>query len=96
MSTIIRKLPSSWGDYQKKLKHKTKSLNLDQLLQHIQIENEARMRDMLVNKDNVHNVESSSSKSFKSKFNKFHNRKKGFLNKKKRFESKEGIKKKKR
>jgi len=49
------------------------------------------MRNMLVNKDNVHNIENSSSKPFKSKFNKFHNGKKCFSNKKKRFESKELI-----
>ncbi|XP_016450546.1 uncharacterized protein LOC107775332 [Nicotiana tabacum] len=63
VSTIIGKLPPSWKDYQMKLKHKTKSLNLDQLLQHIQIEYEARNRDLLVynGKDKVHNIENSTS-----------------------------------
>ena len=42
------------------------------------------MRDMLVNKDNMYNVENFASKPFKSKNNKFHNGQKDFSNKKKR------------
>nr|XP_009593255.1 uncharacterized protein LOC104089942 [Nicotiana tomentosiformis]XP_016437380.1 PREDICTED: uncharacterized protein LOC107763399 [Nicotiana tabacum] len=98
VSTIIGKLSPSWKDYQMKLKHKTKSLNLDQLLQHIQIEYEARNIDLLVynGKDKVHNVENStSSKSAKTKVNKFHNGNKT-CDYKKRFDSKNGISKKNR
>lgn len=64
MSTIIGKLPSSWKDYQKILKHKKKSLNLDQLLQHIQIESEARNRDApdKTERNSVHTVEGNSMK----------------------------------
>ncbi|KAL3530131.1 hypothetical protein ACH5RR_009453 [Cinchona calisaya] len=81
VSTIIGKLPPSWKDYQKVLKYKKKSLNLDQLLQHIQIENEAKIRDTLDNhgKNDIHNVEASSSKGFKSK-KKFNKKKKGSSN----------------
>ncbi|XP_075101855.1 uncharacterized protein LOC142177282 [Nicotiana tabacum] len=85
-------------DYHMKLKHKTASLNLDQLLQHIQIEYEARNRDLLVynGKDKVHNIENfTSSKSAKTKVNKFHNGNKT-SDYKKRFDSKNGISKKNR
>ncbi|KAL3506877.1 hypothetical protein ACH5RR_032259 [Cinchona calisaya] len=84
VSTIIGKLPPSWKDYQKVLKHKEKPLNLDQLLQHIQIENEAELRDGLDNhgKNDIHTVEASSSKGFKSK------KKKCSLNEKKNVDQK--------
>ncbi|KAL3532617.1 hypothetical protein ACH5RR_006138 [Cinchona calisaya] len=89
VSTIIGKLPTTWKDYQKVLKHKKKSLNLDKLLQHIQIENEAKLRDELDNhgKNDIHNVEVSSSKGFKSK-KKFNKKEKGYLNDKKNVDHK--------
>ncbi|XP_039138722.1 uncharacterized protein LOC120276045 [Dioscorea cayenensis subsp. rotundata] len=64
VTTIIGKLPSSWKDYQKILKDKKKSLNLDQLLQHIQIESEARNRDApdKTERNSVHTVEGNSMK----------------------------------
>ncbi|XP_010942835.2 uncharacterized protein [Elaeis guineensis] len=65
VSTIIGKLPPSWSDYQKYLKHKKKSLSLDDLVKHIQIESEVRKRDEVVNQGKeviVHNVEGPSSK----------------------------------
>ncbi|XP_077228609.1 uncharacterized protein LOC143861593 [Tasmannia lanceolata] len=60
VSTLIGKLPSSWKDYQKRLKHERKYLNLDKLVQHIQIENKARNREISVDqgkKDKVLNVD---------------------------------------
>ena len=71
VSTIIGKLPPSWKDYQKVLKHKKKPLNLDELVQHIQIESEARLRDSLDNQgkiEKLHNVEGPVFNSRKSVF----------------------------
>ncbi|KAL3528965.1 hypothetical protein ACH5RR_008287 [Cinchona calisaya] len=89
VSIIIGKLSPSSKNYQKVLKHKKKSQNLDQLLQHIQIENEAKLRDRLDNhgKNDIHTVEASSSKGFKSK-KKFNKKEKGSLNEKKKVDHK--------
>ena len=94
VSTIIGKLPSSWKDYQRILKHKKKPLNLDELLQHIQIESEARLRDSLDNQGKteiLHNVEGPVSNSNKQviksqngKKNSYHN-KNSYNNKKRKF-----------
>ncbi|GAV57435.1 UBN2_2 domain-containing protein, partial [Cephalotus follicularis] len=86
VSIIIGRFPSSWNDYQKVLKHKKKSLNMDQLLQHIQTESEAHKRDKIVNQEKdekVHNVEGPASISSKPK-NKFQKCKNDSSNKKKK------------
>ncbi|XP_073116162.1 uncharacterized protein [Elaeis guineensis] len=91
VSTIIGKLPPSWRDYQKILKHKNKSLSLNQLLQHIQLENEARIRDEVDNQNRdrmIRNVEGLVYSNFKF-MNKFPSRKKGSSNNRKRGKSEE-------
>ncbi|XP_073049626.1 uncharacterized protein [Primulina eburnea] len=79
VSTIIGKLPPSWKDYQKKLKHKKNSISLDELLQGIQIETESLKRDgtFSLKNDGVNQVENlpESSKRNQGKINK-----KKFLN----------------
>ncbi|GKV42595.1 hypothetical protein SLEP1_g49978 [Rubroshorea leprosula] len=65
VSTIIGKLPPSWKDYQKFLKHKKRSLKVDELMKHIQIEYEARKRDGQDKSDNVNALEGPASFSKK-------------------------------
>lgn len=86
VSIIIGKLPSSWKDYQNILKHKRKSLNLDELLQHIQIECEARNREVIDNprKEKIHNVEGPTYGDSKPKRKDFNEVKKGSFNSKRR------------
>ena len=77
------------------MKHKNKPLSLDQLLRHIHIENEARNRDILVNRkdENVHIVEKQASGGFKPKNEK--GKKNSYNNKRKKNESNGKDKKKK-
>nr|XP_029119585.1 uncharacterized protein LOC114914004 [Elaeis guineensis] len=77
VSTIIGKLPPSWSDYQKYLKHKKKSLSLDDLVKHIQIESEVRKRDEVVNQGKEWKKDSAKNKRLKAKNDKFKKKKKG-------------------
>ena len=45
VGAIVSKLPPSWKEYRSKLLHKKKDLTLEQLLQHLQIEQETRWHD---------------------------------------------------
>ncbi|MGV7988908.1 hypothetical protein PJP10_31550, partial [Mycobacterium kansasii] len=45
VGVVIAKLPSSWFDYKKKLKHDEKKYNLEGLQRHLPIEEESRNRD---------------------------------------------------
>ncbi|KAK3027895.1 hypothetical protein RJ639_040272 [Escallonia herrerae] len=42
---IVAKLPPTWKEYRNKLKHKKEDLALDQLMQHLHIEEESRNRE---------------------------------------------------
>ena len=66
MGTIIAKLPPSWNNFRKKLLHISEDLTLEQFGQHLQIEEESRVRDRTntnskVNVNNVSNIQSASS-----------------------------------
>ncbi|GKV43852.1 hypothetical protein SLEP1_g51101 [Rubroshorea leprosula] len=65
VSTIIGKLPPSWKDYKKFLKHNKRSLKGDELMKHIQIEYEAQKRDGQEKSDNVNALEGPASFSKK-------------------------------
>jgi len=43
VSSIIEKLPPSWKDYKKSLKHKKEDLTLQELAQHLRVEEESRL-----------------------------------------------------
>ncbi|XP_077225212.1 uncharacterized protein LOC143858444 [Tasmannia lanceolata] len=45
VGAIVAKLPPSWKEYHNKLKHKKEDLTLDQLMQHLHIEEETRKCD---------------------------------------------------
>ena len=45
VSAIMDKLPSTWKDYKKSLKHKKEDLSLEELGNHLRIEEEFRVRD---------------------------------------------------
>ena len=45
VGVIVSKLPPSWKEYKSKLLHKKEDLTLEQLLQHLQIEQETRYCD---------------------------------------------------
>ncbi|XP_049373006.1 uncharacterized protein LOC125837987 [Solanum verrucosum] len=45
VGAIVSKLPLSWKEYRSKLIHKKEDFSLEQLLQHLQIEQETRYRD---------------------------------------------------
>ncbi|XP_077219640.1 uncharacterized protein LOC143853795 [Tasmannia lanceolata] len=53
--SIIDKLPPSWKDFRKSLKHKKEEMTLEDLIQTLQVEEESRLRD---NKDDVINQSS--------------------------------------
>ena len=69
VATVIAKLPTTWNDYQKKLLHTSEDFSIDQLMKHIQIEEENRSRE---NKNasefgsKVNNIESNTKKSTKT------------------------------
>ena len=45
VAAIITKLPNTWNDYIKKLFHISKDLTFDQLIKHIRVEEETRIRE---------------------------------------------------
>ncbi|KAK3002398.1 hypothetical protein RJ639_021497 [Escallonia herrerae] len=45
IGAIVAKLPPTWNEYRNKLKHKKEDLALDQLMQHLHIEEETRNRE---------------------------------------------------
>ncbi|KAK3024946.1 hypothetical protein RJ639_042950 [Escallonia herrerae] len=45
VGAIVAKLPPTWKEYRNKLKHKKEDLALDQLMQHLHIEEESRNRE---------------------------------------------------
>ncbi|KAK3017500.1 hypothetical protein RJ639_006004 [Escallonia herrerae] len=45
IGAIVAKLPPTWKEYRNKLKHKKEDLALDQLMQHLHIEEETRNRE---------------------------------------------------
>ena len=65
VGAIVLKLPSSWKEYTSKLLHKKEDLTLEQLLQHLQIEQETRYHDNNILKEPImkaHVVEEKSTK----------------------------------
>ena len=61
MGEIIVKLLPSWNNFRKKLMHMSEDLTLEKFGQHLQIEEESRVRDVTntnskVNVNNVSNV----------------------------------------
>ena len=73
VSSIIEKLPCSWKDFKKILKHKKEDLILDGLAQHLQVEEESRLlkskENQLAQTSKIHMVDDGK------RFNKMkHNR----------------------
>ncbi|KAL0299950.1 UNVERIFIED_CONTAM: hypothetical protein Sangu_3147200 [Sesamum angustifolium] len=64
VGAIIAKLPLSWNNYRKKLLHSTEDFSVDQLLKHLRIEEETRIRDKM------HQVQPSSKVNYVSEKNK--------------------------
>ena len=62
VGAIIAKLPPSWKDFSKRMMHKSKDYSLDDLMKHLRIEEETRIRDKRgkVGKS-VHQVSAGSS-----------------------------------
>nr|XP_023910572.1 uncharacterized protein LOC112022229 [Quercus suber] len=62
VGAIIAKLPPSWNNFRKKLLHILEDFTLEQFRQHLQIEEESRVRDVTNtnSKVNVSNVQSGS------------------------------------
>ena len=64
---IIAKLPSSWNDFKKKLLHIIENLSLEQILKHLQIEEETQVqfKNQVYGKSNskVHYVAEKSRKN---------------------------------
>ncbi|KAK3001422.1 hypothetical protein RJ639_020711 [Escallonia herrerae] len=50
---IVTKLPPTWKEYRNKLKYKKKDLSLDQLMQHLHIEEETRNREKKPAKETI-------------------------------------------
>lgn len=84
VSTIIGKLPASWKDYRKVLKHKRGSQTLEALFQHLQIEEQAQVRDKLEeDQDRVNDPNLTSNKVHAiNPSNNFHGSKMAFKKKK--------------
>lgn len=75
VAAIIAKLPQTWNNYRKKLLHTPEDFTIDQLVKHIRIEEETRIRENKgVNEFGikVNNVESRTKKVQKN----FENKKK--------------------
>ncbi|KAF7807945.1 uncharacterized protein G2W53_040106 [Senna tora] len=64
VSSIIDKLPSSWKDFKKNLKHKKEDISLEQLGNHLRLEEEYRKQDAEKEtnvQEKVHMVEEGQS-----------------------------------
>ena len=78
VSSIIDKLPPSWREFKRTLKHKKEDISLDELANHLRIEEECRMQENEKKQQNaqeiskVHVMEAGQSKnhSHKRPFNK--------------------------
>ncbi|KAK3018111.1 hypothetical protein RJ639_003482 [Escallonia herrerae] len=53
VGAIVAKLPPTWKEYCNKLKHKKEDLSLDQLMQHLHIEEETRNREKVPAKETI-------------------------------------------
>ncbi|XP_073046157.1 uncharacterized protein [Primulina eburnea] len=65
VAAVIAKLPTTWNGYRKKLLHISENFTIDQLMKHIRIEEETRIREnkfALESGSKVNNVESSIMK----------------------------------
>ena len=52
VGAIIAKLPPSWRGYRKKILHRNEEISLEEILKHLRIEEEFRLRDMNEEKSN--------------------------------------------
>ncbi|XP_062075176.1 uncharacterized protein LOC133779203 [Humulus lupulus] len=52
VGAIIAKLPPSWRDYRKKMLHRNEEISLEEIRQHLRIEQESRSRDFNDEKSN--------------------------------------------
>ncbi|KAG6505061.1 hypothetical protein ZIOFF_037409 [Zingiber officinale] len=62
---VIAKLPTTWNDYRKKLLHTSEDFTIDQLIKHIRIEEETRIREnkfAYESSSKVNNIESKKIK----------------------------------
>ncbi|KAJ9542149.1 hypothetical protein OSB04_028655 [Centaurea solstitialis] len=66
VGAIIAKLPPSWKDFSKRMMHKSEDFSLDDLMKHLRIEEETRIRDKRGKaSSNVHHVTGSSNQKNK-------------------------------
>ncbi|KAJ9554969.1 hypothetical protein OSB04_009583 [Centaurea solstitialis] len=66
VGAIIAKLPPSWKDFSKRMMHKSEDFSLDDLMKHLRIEEETRIRDKRGKAiSNVHHVTGSSNQKNK-------------------------------
>ncbi|KAF1862606.1 hypothetical protein Lal_00014146 [Lupinus albus] len=72
VSSIIDKLHSSWKDFKRTMKHKKDDISLEQLNNHIRLEEDYRKQDDTKNQnalENVHVMEEGNSRKFFKKGN---------------------------
>ncbi|KAG6529327.1 hypothetical protein ZIOFF_011524 [Zingiber officinale] len=86
VAAVIAKLPTTWNGYRKKLLHTSEDFTIDQLIKHIRIEEETRIREnkfAYESSSKVNNIESKKTK-YSGKKRKFaETSPKTFANKKK-------------
>ncbi len=92
VSAIIEKLPPSWKDYKKELKHKKEDLSLEELETHLRIEQESRILDGKEEQENsvskVHVVEEGKEQKYGNHGK--NNKRKNFSNNSKANKKKKG------
>jgi hypothetical protein len=71
VSSIIDKLPPSWKDFKKSMKHKKEDISLEQLRNHLRLEEEYRKQDDTKSHahEKVHVVEEENSRKSSKKRN---------------------------